>query len=185
LSATLRASALSGSESYTPFFGVTIRHFQSSTTTETQLPVRSIAAASRAAGGGPPRPAPRCAKRGVAATNAKTIAITVRLKPDTTLINRFAGTRPPRESIERPTQTEHQCAVLPRHTRRTRGDRDLVADLQRLTLDALRAELCSARPLNRPALDLAMLVGRFHVHERVRIAQHELHELPFELDLLG
>src|SRR4030095_14569018 len=112
--------------------------------------------------------------------------MTVRLKADTTdvvsgfsrtseLVNRFTGTRPPCESIERPPQAEHQCAVLSWHARRTRRDGDLVADLQRLALDALRAELRGARPLDRPPFHLAMLVGRFHVHERVRVAHHELH----------
>src|SRR6188768_1689877 len=84
----------------------------------------------------------------------------------TMLINRFTGTRPPCEPIQRTPQAEHQCAVLSGHARRTRRDADLVADLQRLALDALCAELRGAGPFDCPALQLAMLVGCLHVHER-------------------
>src|SRR5689334_22149474 len=100
LSPTLRPSALSGSVSYTPFLGVTIRNFQSSVMTETQYPVRSIAAPSRGVAGGPARP-PRCASIEIVAANM-TAAIR-RL-----LINSLTGLGSPRESIERPLQRHHQ-----------------------------------------------------------------------------
>ena len=59
-SAALRPSPLTGMLAASPFGGVTIRHRQSSVTTATQLPMRSMGAACRAVSGGPGGP-PRCA----------------------------------------------------------------------------------------------------------------------------
>src|SRR4051812_28204730 len=53
-------SALTGTLDVSPFFGVSIRHRQSSVTIDTQLPVMSIGAAAFGVGGGPGG-APRCA----------------------------------------------------------------------------------------------------------------------------
>src|SRR6185295_9664208 len=39
-------------------------------------------------------------------------------------------------------------------------------------------ELTARAPLNGPALHLAVLVRRFDVHERVRVAEEELHQIP-------
>ena len=55
--------------------------------------------------------------------------------------------------------------------------------LQRLPRDAVVGELRRAAPLDRPALLHAVLVRRLHVHERVRVAEHELHQLAFEAHL--
>src|SRR4029453_5578528 len=68
--AALRPSPFTGMLATSPFGGVTMRQRQSSVTTATQLPVRSIGAPWRAVGGGPggpppcrPHPRPRARQR--------------------------------------------------------------------------------------------------------------------------
>src|SRR4051794_17965381 len=98
------------------------------------------------------------------------------------LVDGLAGLRPPRKSIEWPLQCDHQRPEFARDTRRTAHNGDLIADSQRLARHARSAELSCAAPLDGPALRFAVLVRRFNLHECMRIAKDELHQLALQLD---
>ena len=103
----------------------------------------------------------------------------------TNLVNGLSATRPPREAVKRAFEAEHQGSELARHARRTPSDRDLVADLERLALDALRAELRRARPLG-PA-HAHLLFGDLEVvpdEGKVNLAGQEVHLTKTEFRLL-
>jgi hypothetical protein len=52
--------------------------------------------------------------------------------------------------------------------------------VQRFSRHALAIELAAGAPLNGPALNLAVLVWSLDVHERVRVSEEELNEVPFD-----
>src|SRR5688572_17571665 len=91
----------------------------------------------------------------------------------------------PAEPVRRPQQAAHADAVIDWIAARVAGDDDFVAGLQRLASDALPRQCAGAAPFDAPALHLAVLVGRHDVHPRMRIAEHELYELAFDLDRLA
>ena len=64
---------------------------------------------------------------------------------------------------------------------RISGDDHVVAGLQRLARHALSAELESSAPFDGVADRVALLVFPFDVHERVRVAKQELHQVAFDL----
>ena len=68
-SAAFRPSAVTGMLETSPFGGVIIRHRQSSVTTATQYPVKSVGAAARAVGGAE---GAFCANAGAALASART-----------------------------------------------------------------------------------------------------------------
>src|SRR5262249_51377087 len=59
-------------------------------------------------------------------------------------------------------------------------DDDVVADLERVAGDALLAKLSAGSPLDRPTRDGAARFLHFHLHEGVRIAIQELHQIAFD-----
>src|SRR5919197_4788424 len=88
----------------------------------------------------------------------------------------------PLESVFRTEDAAHPDAVILGGAARVADYYDVVAGLQRLARDA--GHLAGRRPFDRPALHLTLVVGRFDVDERVRVAEHERHHVPFDLDLL-
>src|SRR6185503_2742379 len=101
-----------------------------------------------------------------------------------TSIERLAALAPA-EAVRRPQQRAHAQPMIDGIAPRVARDDDLVAGLQRLARDALTGQRAGAAPFDAPALHLAVLVGRHDVHPRVRIAEHELHELALDLDRLA
>jgi hypothetical protein len=91
----------------------------------------------------------------------------------------------PAEAVRRPQQAAHADAVIDRIAARVARDDDLVAGLQRVARDALARQRAGSAPFDAPALHLPFFVRRHHVYPRVRIAEHELHELAFDLDRLA
>src|SRR5688572_10692189 len=91
----------------------------------------------------------------------------------------------PAEAVRRPQQRAHPNAVIRGVTARIARDHDLVARLQRFARDTLAGQRTGATPLDAPPLHLPVLVGRHDVHPRVRVAEHELHELALDLDGLA
>src|SRR5437762_4001985 len=88
----------------------------------------------------------------------------------------------PLEPVLRSQDAPHADAVILDGAARVAGDDDVIARLQRVARDA--GQLPGGGPLDGPALHLALRVRRLHVNERVRVAEHELHHVAFDLDLL-
>src|SRR5580658_635160 len=63
-------------------------------------------------------------------------------------------------------------------------DFDNVTRLQRFTSDAVAAQLAAGAPFHCPDLHLALVIRRFDVHERMRVAIQELYQLPLDGDRL-
>src|SRR5437773_6549931 len=99
-----------------------------------------------------------------------------------TSVDDLAGCLPPRESVGRPLQRHHAQAMVGGIASRVGGDHHDVAELERLARDACAPELTDAGPLDRPPHHLAVLVRRLDVHERMRVAEEELHELALDRD---
>src|SRR5690606_14036906 len=97
-------------------------------------------------------------------------------------VERFAGPAAPVEAVRVPAQVQHPDAVVVRVASRVPRDGDDVARPQRLARDALARELPRAAPFDGPSPQLAVLVRRFDVHERMRVAEQELQELALDLD---
>src|SRR5436190_17425384 len=96
------------------------------------------------------------------------------------LVEGLAGIPSPLEAVSRTAQILHADTVIVRVSARVARDRHDVADAQRLVRDALARQLACAAPLDGPALQRAVLVRRFYVHERVRVAEHELQQLTLD-----
>src|SRR4029450_863495 len=100
------------------------------------------------------------------------------------LLFNYLPRRPPGEPIGRTSQLDHQRPVLTRHAGRPSDDDHFIADLERFSSHALIGQLSAAAPLDGPPLLDAVFVGSLEVHEGMRVAVDELHQLSFELDLL-
>src|SRR5690606_601706 len=98
------------------------------------------------------------------------------------LVEGLAGAPAPVEAVGIALQIEHADPMIFRIAARIAGDRHDVAGPQRLVRDPLARQLPGPAPLDGPALRLPVLVRRLDVHERVRIAEHELEQLPLDLD---
>src|SRR5690554_5063850 len=99
-------------------------------------------------------------------------------------IERFAF-EAPAEAVRKTQQTAHSDAMILGVAAGVAGDDHAIAGLQRVAADAVTRELARASPFDAPAMHLAVLVRRHHVHPRMRIAERELHELAFDRDLLA
>ena len=64
------------------------------------------------------------------------------------------------------------------------GDDNHIAGPQRFPSHALLTELSCASPFHGPALHFAFVIGRHHMHERMRITPQELDEFAFDSELL-
>jgi len=71
--------------------------------------------------------------------------------------------------------------VVGRVAARITGDNHMVAGFQCVIVDAGLFELRGRCPFHRPSLHLTVFVRRLYVHERVRVPEHELHDVPFDL----
>src|SRR5262245_50878356 len=91
--------------------------------------------------------------------------------------------RAPRKPVGRTSQLDHQGSELTGHAGRTSDDDHFIADLERLSSDALIGQLSSAAPLDSPPLFQAVFIWSLEVHEGMRVAVDELHQLPLKLDL--
>src|SRR5690349_5262813 len=60
----------------------------------------------------------------------------------------------------------------------------MITGLQRVSRNALIAELAASSPLDRPPV-LAVCVLCDEIHKRVRVAPQELSQLAFQRDLVG
>src|SRR5688572_137286 len=101
-----------------------------------------------------------CARAGVAAA-ATTHSETLRRKVRTRgLVERLARIAAPLEAVRRTAQILHADTVIGRISAGIARDRDDVADAQGLIRHTLTRELAGAAPLDGPALQLTVLVGR-------------------------
>src|SRR5688572_27259786 len=96
-------------------------------------------------------------------------------KPRGGLINRFAGAATPGEPVEGPLQADHQSLVLSGDARGIADHYDFVAGLERLSCDALVAQLRGAAPFERPSAHHAFRVWRLDGYEGMRVFEDELH----------
>ena len=87
----------------------------------------------------------------------------------------------PTESVGRPPQAAHANAMIDGIAPGVARDDNVIARLQRLAGDALTGQRTGAAPLDTPALHLAVFVGSHHVDPGMRIPEHELNELAFDL----
>src|SRR5947208_9922079 len=109
------------------------------------------------AGGPPPRPPPRWAWTVIGQPSRHTAATMAGLavalaKADLILLDRFARTPAPRESVRRPRQVDHQGTELAGNARGVRDDPDLVAEFERIALHPRIRQLRGTAPLERPVL---------------------------------
>ena len=99
------------------------------------------------------------------------------------LVDRFTRICAPSESVRLAMQRLQRAAVIRRRARGIQGNRDGVADLQRVALDALLAELAGRAPFERPSLHLSVLVRCFHLKEGMGISKQDLDDRALQLDL--
>src|SRR5579863_8550658 len=122
----------------------------------------SMPAMALAVGAGPrappPRPPPPRPYPKAGATNK-------RADKTARLIDRFTRICAPSEAVRLAVQRLKRSAVIRGRARGIQRNRDGVADLQRVPLDALLAELAGGAPLERPALHLPVLIRGFHLKE--------------------
>src|ERR1043166_6866286 len=137
-----------------------------------------MAAPARGDGGGPcPRPgAPRCAESGTESSMSAIPAATVRIvrrtprsRASSPLVDLLPGI-PPRETVARAFELQHQGPELALHARGPRLNHDRIADLERVSRHAGIAKLRGPAPFDGPAFLRPVVALRHHVHERVRIA---------------
>src|SRR5688572_26173302 len=161
--AILRASGFAGIIEKSPRGGTIMRRCQCSVTTETQVPVRSLGAAARPVGGGPPparppRPwadaTPEAAMTTMSAAERGTQARRMLLDP-----------APPRETVARPLDAGDQQTQRRGVAGRFAGHLELVARLERGPGDLGLGQVVGRSPLERPGLDRAVLVGDVDAHE--------------------
>src|SRR5262245_17388135 len=105
-----------------------------------------------------------------------------RRPPRFQLVDNLVRGTAPVEAIGGTREVDHQHAILAGHARWTAIDDHLVADLQRIALHARLRQLTRAAPLDGPSLHRAALIRGLDVHERVRIAIHELDDRAIQLD---
>src|SRR5215831_2843045 len=86
----------------------------------------------------------------------------------------------PLPAVGRPGDGAHPQSVIFRVAARVPRDDHVVARLQRLARHALAVELQARAPLHRIPHGVALRIFPFHVHERVRIAEQELHQVAFD-----
>ena len=96
------------------------------------------------------------------------------------LVDDFAGLPAPAESVPGAVQRQHANLMGLRVARRVALDDDVVADLQRVSVHTLAAELAGAAPLDRVAHDRAVLFLHVHVHPGVRVTEHELDQIALD-----
>src|SRR5438552_9878377 len=85
----------------------------------------------------------------------------------------------PFPAVLRPEDAAHPHAVIFDGAAGVAGNDDVVALFQRIARHA--AQLAGGGPLDRPALHLSLIVGSHQVDEGMRITEHELHHVPFDL----
>src|SRR4029453_1391092 len=86
----------------------------------------------------------------------------------------------PLPAVGRTRNRLHPQSVVSGVPARIAGHNDVVPGVQGFSRDALAIELSAAPPFNGPALNLAVLVRSLDVHERVRVSEEELNEVPFD-----
>src|SRR5688572_17198337 len=97
-----------------------------------------------------------------------------------TSVDHFARLLAPNESIFWTMEAHQPDATVCRPTARTPRDDHIVTRLQRLPGDSLTVELSSTTPLHRVAHQRTVLFLDHEVHKGMGIAEHELHQLPFD-----
>jgi hypothetical protein len=97
------------------------------------------------------------------------------------LIDGFTVFLTPGESIGWPLQADHKRSVFSGNTRRTSHDNTLIADFERLSVQALVAQLAHAAPFNGPTLLSAAIIRCQNMDEGMRIPEYELHDHAFEV----
>src|SRR6266550_5521285 len=95
------------------------------------------------------------------------------------LVDRLAGLLAPREAVLRTLQRNHPDTVVGGIAPRRTGDADDVARFQRFARDAGVIELAGAAPFDVVGGDGPVFLFHVDMHERMRIAEHELHDLAF------
>src|SRR5579871_3265112 len=97
--------------------------------------------------------------------------------------NRLLERSAPLPAIGRTGDADHTETMIFRVAAGVAHDDHMVAGLQRVTRHALTSELTACAPLHRVALHFALGILGFHLDERMRVAEQELNQLPF--DFLG
>src|SRR5579864_6793665 len=86
----------------------------------------------------------------------------------------------PLPSVRRTRDVHHAHAVVVGIAAGLAHYDHVIARLETFTGHALAAQLAASTPFDSPGLHHAFIIGCFHVHEGVWVAEEKLHNIPFD-----